>query len=560
MFLRSPVLLLPLLCLLLASCAQRGAPTGGPRDQTPPEVVATEPPSGSTNVGTPSIAITFNDYVDRGVRSAVTVQPSATFSVDYAGDVITVNFTEPLRDSTTYVVVVGTDFKNTRGVAPAQARSIVIATGPTLDSGRITGTVAWSSMENIAIFCYPLDGDSIPDPTLTSPPYRIPVGSSGSFRIDGLRRSTYRLVAVQDANRNGRYDGGEAFVTAPRDVTVGDTTETVGTLRMGPAFDRTPPAITRVRALSRRRLDVVASEPIRTSALRADGVTLQDSTGATATVAAVWQPTGQRDHLSVLTQSDVAPGRWTLDLGALAITDTAGNALIDSTRRQRYTVTDIADTVGLAIRSVSIADSAKTVRLHDTLRVALSDAVDTSRAVLSSVVTIGADTIVAPTAWVSPDALQASLPRPLQADREYRWTLRLRSLVSPSGRTMDDTTVVRTFRTEKRSDPGSISGVFVDSSGMQGPFLLRLLDEKGTVLRALPVTDGAPIVVDSVPSTTIRADVLVDRNGNGRYDHGTLVPWTPSEIIVPLAATLQVRPRWALENVRFVLPADMSGR
>ncbi len=51
--------------ILLASCAIPSAPTGGPRDTQPPQLVEVSPQPGSVNVETQSFDFTFNEYVDR---------------------------------------------------------------------------------------------------------------------------------------------------------------------------------------------------------------------------------------------------------------------------------------------------------------------------------------------------------------------------------------------------------------------------------------------------------------------------------------------------------------
>ena len=49
--------------LLLSSCANRGRPSGGPKDEIPPQIVKSTPENFSTNFDGKEIKIYFDEYV-----------------------------------------------------------------------------------------------------------------------------------------------------------------------------------------------------------------------------------------------------------------------------------------------------------------------------------------------------------------------------------------------------------------------------------------------------------------------------------------------------------------
>ena len=53
---------------LFYACAKQGYPTGGPKDETPPVVLGTTPPNGTTNFDAKEFFIAFDEYVQ--VKSA----------------------------------------------------------------------------------------------------------------------------------------------------------------------------------------------------------------------------------------------------------------------------------------------------------------------------------------------------------------------------------------------------------------------------------------------------------------------------------------------------------
>jgi hypothetical protein len=52
-----------LIILIVASCANIVAPTGGPKDVTPPKLVKAHPDTFSTHFTSPTIKIDFDEYI-----------------------------------------------------------------------------------------------------------------------------------------------------------------------------------------------------------------------------------------------------------------------------------------------------------------------------------------------------------------------------------------------------------------------------------------------------------------------------------------------------------------
>lgn len=451
--------LIALCCaLLLGGCAQTGALTGGPADSTAPTVVMSVPAARSTYVRTKTIRLVFSDYVERSVRSQLRIQPSVPFSVSYAGDEIDVELRQPLADSTTYIVTLGTQYTSRYGTPPAEGYTLVFSTGNTIDTGIVAGKVVAASMSGIEVFCLPAESDTLPDVRLVSPMYRVAVGSNGAFRLEGLRDGVYRIAAVRDANGNGLLDADEDFATATSAITVRGGIAPQITLRPVPPVDSLGPYIRRARALTSRAVELQASE--RIGSTRPFGFAVADSSGLrTVRLDTILFSRDSRDRLILRLRDSLDTGSFRLTLADSAFADEAGNVNIDTLRTLTFVGSDRPDSI---------------VR-----------------------------------------------------------------------RTVSDTT------TKRSSDDGIILGVFTDSLRRSPFYLLRLIDPKGAPVRAAAVQHGAAVRFDSVPPGEYRVDVVLDRNGNGRYDAGNVHPWTDAEDVVALPVTLQVRPRWTQEGVRF---------
>lgn len=534
-----------LICLcgiLFWGCAKKVAPEGGPKDITPAVVLGTEPTTGSTNVSATKMRFVFDDYVDRSVRDAFTVMPTVRFSASYAGDVVDVEFKEPLLPNTTYVVTLGTGFADIRGNKPLQAVSVVFSTGPDIDTGKISGDVLDNTPGTIWIFAYPSAQslDSTFSPTTARPPYRLPVGSTGRFTLNGLANGTYRIMAVRDANKNAVVDANEDFAMASQDVEVRNGVARHVTLRVGSAIDITPPEAISARSLSNTSVLITFAE--RVSIVPSSGApfTIADSNGARVAITSWYQNGTLDDRVYVRLRDTLAQGAYNISIAPGAVADSAGLLMADSARSLSFRGSALRDTTSLRILSVSVRDSTA-VDPDSVITITFSDAIDTSGSIRQPVST-----------WDGPTRLRVGLPS-LSRTTWQRVSIPLNGVRNTSGAVMRDTTIVRTLKASDRAEPGSLEGVVIDSADFGRPLLLRVLNARGSLVKSVFVTSGVPFKIDSVSTGEVFFDVIRDSNMNGRYDHGTARPYRPAEAFYTFTQQVVVRPRWTIQDVRLVI-------
>jgi len=476
------------LSLFLTACAVRIAPSGGPQDKTPPSVDTTSPAPRTRNFTGDNVSIRFSTYVQPTVRNSISVQPTATFNSSYTGDEVDVTFTEALAPNTTYTVTIGSDYTDTRGNKPAEAYSLVFSTGNNIDTGTVSGTITATSMDNITVFCYQ-GADTLTSaftPRNLQPKYRLPVGTSGAFTVNGLADGIYRVMAVRDVNRNGLLDPNEEFGMAGADVTVSNGQSIPVALRMGPPIDVLHPYVTRVRALSSRRLLVQLSEPV-VPAQDVMSVVITDTLDHTTPVMAMVQAPGAKDRLLILTSEAMIPGNHKIRFDTTTVRDTTGNALSDTTLSHTVNVPAIDDTTSLRLIAVSIKDSARNVTSSTPFEIEFSDFVNRTMASVRGTVTGGTDTIPLSAEWKNDRTLVLKIGQSLKPSSPYDARISLSGLQSLMAVAMPDTTIVRAFRTSDRTDPGTVNGTFKDTSLVGGPYLLRFIDDRGAVVRTLEV-------------------------------------------------------------------------
>ena len=211
---RIKYLIINVICgaLLLYSCANEVAPTGGPEDMEPPKILSAAPPSGTTNFKAQSIAIGFDEYVvlNDPNNQIIISPPLEEFpKVSTKGKGIIVDFgDEKLRDKTTYVINFGEAIKDLNRGNALKNYTYVFSTGAQLDSGSISGSI-------IDAFTYePVDGATVllhknnNDTSIIKdkPYYFAKTDKSGQYNIDFIAPGTYSLYAIKDENFNYLYD------------------------------------------------------------------------------------------------------------------------------------------------------------------------------------------------------------------------------------------------------------------------------------------------------------------------------------------------------------------
>jgi hypothetical protein len=198
--------------LFCASCAQQGAPTGGPRDEDPPVVVFSEPPNYSTMFGAQKIVITFNEYVvlDNINQELVVSPPMAEKpEVKLRKKSIIVEFDEALKENTTYTFNFGSAIKDLHEGNQLRNYEYVFSTGEVLDSLSVRGTLKYAAdlsvpKEPVTIMLYNDLRDSVP---LTDIPLYVGKSDdSGVFSVNNLRPDIYKVFALKDGNYNLLYD------------------------------------------------------------------------------------------------------------------------------------------------------------------------------------------------------------------------------------------------------------------------------------------------------------------------------------------------------------------
>ncbi len=211
--------------LVFVSCAVMEAPSGGPKDETPPEPGGILPVPGSTGVDRDSsIKITFSEKVDGdSFKKLVQIYPPLEFDKMRAkDDIFEIIFRDELPE-TTICVVIRKGYTDQHKVKGTREINFCFSTADSIDSGKISGRVFFKlspDSTGLAKLVSVSDVDSTGDLTRAPESRMAFCGSDGSFTFDALptNGTMFRLWAFTDRNGDTRFSHGDEFFTVLEDT------------------------------------------------------------------------------------------------------------------------------------------------------------------------------------------------------------------------------------------------------------------------------------------------------------------------------------------------------
>lgn len=517
------VLALP---LLMAGCAQVKEPQGGPKDTAPPALLDASPAYGSTQFTGNRIVLRFDERVklDR-VRERLLVSPPLALppTVVAKGNEVVLALNAPLAANTTYTFHIGEAVTDLSEGNAATGFSYVVSTGAHLDSLVLGGRVwqASSGLPADGVLVVLQDASDTGDVRTMPPAYFTRAGSDGRFKLTHLRGGAMRLYALRDRNGNYRFDlPGEEVAFADSAVFPGDSTAHTLWLFQPQAEKQ---MVVAAKVLPERGWQLVTARragQLTLHSLDREGGTLQWwpewNTGRDTVV--LWPSDttllqGQRfilkeNNQALDTLAYRATGGMPFNLGLVAKRDpSAGTWYLESTR------------------PIAAVDPGHALLMSDTVQVPWQVPVDSIHGR-----TIGIGTATTTTG-------------PLQL------TLYPKAVTARMGGTNDTTRL-----TLGAVDPKTLGRLKVEitvdtTRSLPGPFVFQLMAAQGRVVREATI-GTLPGVLDwtGLAPGSYSLRLIEDRDGNGRWDTGSLHPKRQPERVIADEEPVVVRAGWSVEH------------
>ena len=202
----------------LIGCANMVAPTGGPRDSVPPQMIRAHPAMRSTGVNIEKVTLAFDEFVRIQNRSAIRLLPETNKQpiIKEALNRIELDFSQVALDpTTTYVLYMNDAIADFTEGNKLKDFKYIFSTGSSIDTGWISGRVidAHSSKPKaqvrVGLYDWGPAGDSVVYRQKAR--YSTMTNDSGIFYLGYLPDRDFRLFVWVDDNKDGLYKAGEAF-------------------------------------------------------------------------------------------------------------------------------------------------------------------------------------------------------------------------------------------------------------------------------------------------------------------------------------------------------------
>lgn len=211
------LVLLIFIGLIIYTCANKGTPEGGPKDETPPEIIKTEPDNYSTNFKGDEIKIYFNEYIKiKDVQKQLIISPPMNTIPDIkplggASREITIKIYDTLKPNTTYAFNFGNSIEDNNEGNPYPYFRYVFSTGDYIDSLKVQGNIIDALKREpetfINVGLYEVDSTFNDSVIYKKPPKYITntLDSLTTFAIENIKAGKYLLVALKDKNGDNKF-------------------------------------------------------------------------------------------------------------------------------------------------------------------------------------------------------------------------------------------------------------------------------------------------------------------------------------------------------------------
>ena len=196
--------------VLLCACASRGMIEGGPKDVTPPEITEEVPASGTTRFTGKRVDIHFNEFVQlKDINSKFVISPPQKKKpkTTLRGKYVRVEFQDSLKPGTTYTLDFQDAIVDNNEGNPLGYYRYVFSTGEQLDTMELGGQVldAESCLPVLGAMVLFYENTADSAALVELPSYVAMTDSSGNFRVTNMRDGHYRVLAIEDLNRDNMF-------------------------------------------------------------------------------------------------------------------------------------------------------------------------------------------------------------------------------------------------------------------------------------------------------------------------------------------------------------------
>ncbi len=533
-----------LLVVAIAGCAKQGYPSGGPKDEQPPKAVATKPANESRDFDSRQFSIAFDEYiVVKDPDNNVLISPPMREKPEYVtkGKRLVVKLNDTLQPDATYLFQFkGAIVDFTEGnVLPSF--EYVFSTGDRMDTMMLAGRVIGARdgkprKEAVTVMAYKEERAAENDTIALShqPDYITRCDKDGVFAFHYIPAGGYRLVALEDKNRDLRVGLGEPVAWEHTPVLAADSIDSTNvTLLRLSVPDRTVQRVLKAEFNARGRVTISTLLPMQQPTLTGGDME--------------WRLNERRDTMMVWfrdTKCDSAQ----LVLSDVALQDTLKFRYRAPKQRRRRGQTQQQQEEPLMHALCSGTNA-----FYDDLRLAFTTPIATmADGAQAEVMRLKDSSVSYHPIVLDGSALGARIKATLRSGEEYSMRLRDSLFTDIFGGYSDSLVFKLT--------PRDYGNLVLHVENLVGtPLVVEVLDKRDTVVARRSVVASGEVRIDHLKAEEYRLRAVLDTDSNGAWTTGDYLTGRQPEYVVYYGKSLKLREKWELEE-RWMLTKSDFGR
>lgn len=533
--------LLPVLYFLV-SCAAVQSPSGGPKDETPPELIETRPPNGTVNFKGGRVELLFSEFINaNSINKAIRVLPSLTKNPEfiYKGEKIIIEFPDSLVQNQTYIIVIDRSLIDEHNVKIEKGTQVAFSTGDKIDDGLISGNVISSKMASVNLWKIKNELDMISFYKRV-PDYAIDATDNGNYEFRFLSPGKYKVVAVESSASGLILSPDRMVYGLPsRDFIQIEEGETVNNIQVKIPDNRGGSKMIKADWLNGNWGQISFSDNISKWVDKIPITIIQDDS-STSKASIYKDPLDGsklhfilndevQDYVTVKTSSLTLRGRPIIESGLIRIK------------------TDISiDTTNLSI----ISPTSKFILKIE------ADSIASLKVIFSSLVKDGSeidpfiikkDSTITPIdiQWESPLVARITPENNWDPNTQYRLDI-IQELINPVyGRNLKDSIKTIFFKT---SDYQGFGNLLISCKNEVSGLIAQVAKmEKESAHYRTVVDSSGTFIMKKIVEGNYSLFIYKDSDSNGAYSYGGIDPYNASEGFYSYPDTIKVRANWDLE-------------
>ena len=516
-----------IIVMMSYQCAQRGTPTGGPKDITPPELTRAEPPNLTTNFTGQKIRLYFDELVKlKDIQKQLIISPPLKNApvlspIGNANKYVEITIKDTLEPNTTYTFNFGQGIVDNNEENPKSFFTYVFSTGDYIDSLELTGVVkdAFNKKADdfVSVMLYKIDTSYTDSTVYKRPPNYITntLDSAVIFKLNNLKEGKYALFGIKDATGNNLFDQKTDKIGFVRD-TINLPTDSIYLLNLFkeiPDYSIAVPSMEASNRISFGYYGDGTNISIETITQIPDTVRTKISKEREKDTLNFWFTPYEMDSLLFVITNESLKVKDTfkvknrkVEFDSLKISMSQnGNIEMDKP------INLLSNTPLVSFDSTKIKLMDK-----DSVEIAYKLKLDTLENLLN-------------------------FNFKIDPDQSYRMEL-IPGAVTDFFQTSNDS-VAYSFRTKSIADYGNLT-LNLNGSSIVYPIIVQLTNEKGDLQREIYATEPQAYVFDNLNPGKYQARVIFDMNGNGKWDTGSFLEHRQPEKISYYPTLIELRANW----------------